>query len=112
MPIRQVLESPFAVEQGFLHGCERLDRGHKVIVVVHQLEFDRSRERRISRQRGRSLSLVAVCFDQRLKAQSLEPLRDCAPVPPKGLRGRLHVEALLPQTIQYRSIAGRVGKNQ
>ena len=111
MPIRQVLESPFAVEQGFLHGCERLDRGHEVIVVVHQLELDCSREGGISRQCGRSLSLVTVCFDQRLEAQSLEPLRDRAPVPPKGLCGRLHVKALLSQTIQHRCIAGRIGKN-
>ena len=44
IPIREVLEAPFAVEQGFRHGCERLGCAQEVIVVVHQLEFDRSRE--------------------------------------------------------------------
>ena len=111
MPIREVLESPFAVEQSFLHGCERLDRGHEVVVVVHQLEFDCSGEGGIARQRGRGLGLVTMCFDERMEAQSLKPLRDCAPVPPKGLCCCLHVKVLLSQTIQHRRIAGRVGKN-
>jgi len=81
MPIREVFEAPFAVEQGFRHGYERLDRGQEVVVVIHQLEFDRPREGGVARQRCRSLGLVAVRFDQCLEAEALQSLCDGASIP-------------------------------
>jgi len=111
MPIRQVFESAFAIEEGLIHGCEWLDRGQEVIIVVHQLEFDRPREGGVARQLYRSLGLVAACFDQNLEAQPLEPLRHRAPVPPKGLRRRLHVEAVETEAIEHGCIAGRLRQN-
>ena len=83
MPIREVLEAPFAVESGFRHGCERLDCAQEVIVVVHQLEFDRSCEGGVAHQRCRSLGLVRACFDKCLEAEALQSLRGGTPVLPR-----------------------------
>lgn len=80
MPIREVLEVPFAVESGFRHGCERLDCAQEVIVVIHQLEFDRSCEGGVARQHCRSLGLVDACFDKCLETEALQSLRGGAPV--------------------------------
>lgn len=42
MPFGEILEAPFAIEQGFLRGGEGLDRFHQVAVIVHQFQFDRA----------------------------------------------------------------------
>jgi len=94
--IRQVLEAPSAVEEGFVGGGEGIDHGHEVIVVVHELEFDSSQMARIAGDGEGGLGLVAVGFNKGLEAEALQSLSDGAAVPTERLGRGLHVEALLP----------------
>ena len=80
-------------------------------VVVHELQFNGSQMARIAGDGQCSFGLITISLDQRLEAEALQSLRHCTAVPTQRFRRRLHVEAVLPQTIQHCCIAGRVGKN-
>ena len=111
MPIRKIFESSFAIEEGFVCRGEGLDHGHEVAVVVHELQFDGSQMAGIAGDGQCSFSLIAISLDQRLEAEALQSLSHGAAIPPQRLRRRLHVEVMLPQTVQHRCIAGQVRKN-
>ena len=82
MPIREVLESPFAIEESFIGCREGLDHGQEVAVVVHELQFNGSQMAGITGDGQCGFSLVAIGFHQRLEAEALQSLRHGAAVPP------------------------------
>src|SRR5437867_5996851 len=110
MSVGEVIESPFAIEESFVGCGEGFDHGHEMAVVVHELQFDGSQMAGIAGYGQCGLSLITISLDQGLEAEALQSLRHGAAVPPQRLRRRLHVKAMLPQTIQHRCIAGRVRK--
>ena len=81
MPIRQVLESPFAIEERFVGCGEGLDYRDEVAVVVHELQFDGPQMAGIAGDGQCGFSLVAISFDQRLEAEALQSMRHGAAVP-------------------------------
>ncbi len=81
MPIREVLESPFAIEESFVGGGEGLDHGHEMAVVVHELQFDGSQMAGIAGDGHRGVSLITISLNQRLEAEALQSLCDGASIP-------------------------------
>ena len=81
MPIWEVLESPFAIEESFVGSGEGLDHGHEVAVVVHELQLYGSQIAGITGDGQCGFSLVAIGFHQRLEAEALQSLRDGAAIP-------------------------------
>lgn len=81
MPIRQVFEAPFAIDECLIGGGEGFDHGHEMAVVVHEFELDDSQVARIAGDSQCGVSLIAIGIDQRLEAEPLQPLCDGAPVP-------------------------------
>ena len=81
MSVREVFESPFAIEEGFVGRGERLDHGHEVAVIVHDLQFNGSQMAGVAGDGQCGFSLIAIGVDQSLKAEALQPLRHGAAVP-------------------------------
>ena len=99
MSVGKVFEAPFAIEESLVGGGEGFDHGHEVAVIVHELQFDGPQMAGIAGDGQCGFRLITTSLDQRLEAEALQSLRHRAPVPPKDLCGRLHVETLLSQTI-------------
>lgn len=81
MPVWEVFESPFAIEESFVGCGEGLDHGHEVAVVVHEFQFNGSQMAGIAGDGQCGFSLVAIGFHQRLEAEALQSLRDGAAIP-------------------------------
>lgn len=81
MSIRQVFESPFAIEERFVGCGEGLDHGHEMAVVVHELQFDGSQMAGVSGDGQCGFSLITISFDQRSEAEALQSLCHGAAIP-------------------------------
>lgn len=81
MPVGEVFEAPFAIEEGFVDCGEGLDHGHEVAVVVHELQFNGSQVAWVAGDGQCSVSLIPISLDQRLKTEALQSLRHGAAVP-------------------------------
>ena len=81
MPVGEVFEAPFAIEEGFTGCSKRLDYGHEVAVIIYELQLNGSQMARITGDGQCSVSLIPVSFDQRLKAEALQSLRHGAAIP-------------------------------
>ena len=81
MPVREVFESPFAIEESFVGCGEGLDHRHEVAVVVHELQFNGSQMAGITCDGQCGFSLITISLDQRLEAEALQSLRHGAAVP-------------------------------
>jgi len=82
MPIGEVFESPFAIEESFVGCGEEFDHGHEVAVVVHELQFDGPQMAGIAGDGQCGFRLIAISLDQCLEAKALQSLRHGAAVPP------------------------------
>jgi len=82
VPVGEVFEAPFAIEEGFVRCGEGFDHGNQMIVVVHKLQFNSSQIARIACDGECGVDLIAVCLDQRLEAEALQSLRHGTTVPP------------------------------
>ena len=81
MPVRQVLESPFAIEKRFVGCGEGFEHGHEMAMIVHELQFNGSQMAGIAGDGQCGFRLIAIGLDQRLEAEALQSLRDGAAVP-------------------------------
>lgn len=81
MPIREVFESPFAIQESFIGCGEGLDHGHEVAVVVHEPQFNGSQMAGIAGDGQCGFSLIAISFDQSLETEALQSLRHGAAIP-------------------------------
>lgn len=70
MPVGEVFESPFTVEERFVSCGEGFDHGHEMAVVVHELQFNGSQMAGVAGDGQCGVSLIAGSFDQRLKAEA------------------------------------------
>jgi hypothetical protein len=111
MPLRQVLESSLAVEDGCIDCGEWLDREHEMVVVVGEFQLDRSQMAGVAGDSHRSFGSIAVGFDEGLKTQSFQPLRHGTPIPSQRHCRGLHVEVVLAEAIEHRGIARWIGQN-
>ena len=111
MPVGEILESPFAIEERFVSCGEGFDHGHEMAVVVPEFQFNGSQMAGIAGDAQRGLSLIAVGFDQRLEAKALQSLCHGAAIPAQRFRRCLHIEVMLAEAIQHCRIAGWIGKN-
>jgi len=81
MPVREVFEAPFAIEEGFVGCGEGLDHGHEVAVVVHEFQLNGPQMARVAGDGQCSVSLIPISLDQRLKAEAFQALGHGAAVP-------------------------------
>lgn len=81
MSIRQVFETPFAIDERLARCGEGFDHGHEMAVVVHELQLDGSQVDGIAGDGHRGFSMISIGLDQRLEAEPLQSLCDRAPVP-------------------------------
>ena len=81
MPVGEVFESPFAIEERFVGCGEGFDHEHEVAVVVHQLQFNGPQLAEVAGDGKCGVSLITVSFDQCLEAEALQSLCHCAAIP-------------------------------
>ena len=81
MPVGEVFESPFTIEESLVGCGEGLDHGHEMAMVVHEFQFNGSQMAGITGDGQGSFRLITISLDQRLEAEALQSLRHCAAVP-------------------------------
>ena len=82
MPVGEVFESTFTIEERHVCCGEGFDHGYEMTVVVHELQFNGSQMARIACDGECGVGLIAGCLDQRLEAEALQSLRHGTTVPP------------------------------
>ena len=81
MPVGEVFESPFTIEESLVGCGEGLDHGHEMAMVVHEFQFNGSQMAGITGDGQGSFRLITISLDQRLEAEALQSLRHGTAVP-------------------------------
>lgn len=82
MPVGEVFEAPFAIEERYVCCGEGFDYRYEVVVVVHELQLNRPLMAGIACDGECGIRVIAGSFDQCLETEAFQSLCHSAAVPP------------------------------
>ena len=108
MPLREILESTFAVPKSLFRGGKGFNGCEEMPIIIHKLQLDPSQQRRIPRQGCRGFCLISTGLHEGLEAESFQPLSHGAAIPSQGCGGGLHIKGVPAKKVQDSGVACRI----